>query len=447
MHTTKYLVVKEIGAGQSLLVNTLSGAMDLIESRFVPLLSDPDKIDDAEVVKSLRERGYLFDSPADEEKLLTELYNRYGERPESPVLVVCPTHSCNLRCRYCFESSLVSTSKEMMRPGDIDPLFDAFKKIDPEANRLQLFGGEPLLPATYQVVAEILKKAKKLGFKADVITNGVNINRFIDLIKSYKSLIGSFQVTLDGPKSIHDQRRILASGKGTFDRILKNIGLLLENGINVSVRVNVDAQNIDFLPELADIFAERGWTDLSNFHCAMAPVNDHTGSLDGSNLLTEDVIAKKFLEMRGRHENLSRLNHQLFRSLDHIIKALDFDNPRPSIPRFKYCESNSLECYAFGADGYIYACSETISHHDLAIGTYRPEFELWEERVALWDNRSILTLEKCRDCNIATLCGGGCAYAALAINGSQSEPACQDAKKTVDSYLDSIKDTLIRQIS
>lgn len=444
MYTTKYLLIKKIDDRQSLLLNTLSGALDLIENRYVSQLATPDKIGDRQLLDTLRSRGYIYDSAADEERMLNFLFKKYAEEPASPVMVVCPTHSCNLRCCYCFEGNLVASSKEKMHPDDIGRLFKAFKRIDPSTRHLQLFGGEPLLPSTYQVVKGLIERAKRDDFMVDVVTNGVNVGLFIELFKRYKGIFGSFQITLDGPREIHDQRRIFPSGKGTFDAIARNISLLLNNGLRVSVRVNVDAQNIDYLPQLADIFAEHGWIDSPNFHCALAPVNDHKGDLDHANLLTEDKVAGRFLELRRRHVNLSRVNHQLFRTLDHIIKALALDGKRQSVPRFRYCESNNLDCYAFGADGYIYACSEALGERDQAIGKFRPKFELWPERVALWNNRSILTLRKCRDCNIATLCGGGCAFAALSLNGTQKEPVCQDAPKVVDSYLDSIKADLLK---
>lgn len=443
MYLTKYLIIKKISSRQSLLVNTLSGAIDIIENRHISSLSAPDKINEPGLVENLRNRGYIYETEKHEKELLNTLYNRYANQTIPPVFVICPTHSCNLRCRYCFESSMVSKSKTKLELTDVDALFNAFKQIDPDTKQLQLFGGEPLLPSTYPIVEKILHEAKRLDYKIDVITNGVNIKYYFELIKKYRELFGSFQITLDGPEKIHNKRRYFASGRGTFNLILNSIGLLISENIRVSVRVNVDAENIDYLPELADIFDRRGWLASPYLHFSLAPVNDHKGDQDHTHMLTEDAVAKRFFELQRDHKNLGRVNHQLFRLLDHVITVLDPDVKRPTMPRFKYCESNSMECFAFGADGYIYACSETIGDRSQAIGTFKPEFKMWPDQIAAWNNRSIMTLDKCKDCNIATFCGGGCAYAALAVNGSQSDPVCQDAREIIDSYLDTIKDELL----
>jgi len=444
MYLTKYLIIKKLSSRQSLLVNTLTGAMDIIENRHLKALSAPDKINEPALIKDLTTRGYIYKSEQEEKELLKNLYQRYADQTIPPVFVICPTHACNLRCRYCFEGSLVSQSKAKLELADIDALFSAFNQIDPDTKQLQLFGGEPFLPTVYPVIEKILSEAKRLDYNVDVITNGVNIKYYFELIKKYRELFGSFQITLDGPARIHNKRRYFASGRGTFNLILDSIGLLISENIRVSVRVNVDAENIDYLPELADIFDRRGWLDSPYLHFSLAPVNDHKGNQDHTHMLSEDAVAKRFFELRRDHKNLGRVNHQLFRLLDHVITVLDPEVKRPTMPRFKYCESNSMECFAFGADGYIYACSETIGDKKMAIGTFKPEFKMWPDKVAAWDNRSIMTLEKCKDCNISTFCGGGCAYAALAVNGSQSEPVCQDAKKIIDTYLETVKDELLK---
>ena len=54
--------------------------------------------------------------------------------------------------------------------------------------------------------------------------------------------------TLDGPKEIHDKRRIATDGSETFDKIVEGVDCLLDHNINVTVRTNVDKENINTLP-------------------------------------------------------------------------------------------------------------------------------------------------------------------------------------------------------
>lgn len=60
------------------------------------------------------------------------------------------------------------------------------------------------------------------GFWA--ISNATELDAYADLLGPKG--IATLQITLDGPPSEHDQRRIYADGRGSFDRIAENIDLL-----------------------------------------------------------------------------------------------------------------------------------------------------------------------------------------------------------------------------
>jgi uncharacterized protein len=67
----------------------------------------------------------------------------------------------------------------------------------------------------------------------NLITNGTLIDKHIDTIKKHNYRL---QISLDGPKELHDKNRIYrGSDKGSFDDIIKNIQLCKENKISSSV--------------------------------------------------------------------------------------------------------------------------------------------------------------------------------------------------------------------
>jgi uncharacterized protein len=110
-----------------------------------------------------------------------------------------------------------------------------------------------------------------------------------------------------------------------------------------------------------------------------------------------------------------------------------------SLPRFHYCEVDRGEVLAFGPDGLIYVCPESAGVTRYAVGVYSPRYRLWPRRLERWQRRNVLTLPECQQCNIATFCGGGCAYAALRQSGSSAHGACGDAPRVVAAYAEFLR--------
>lgn len=453
MRQCRYLVTRRLERGAWIAINGLSGAVDLVDVATKGLLEglatsngpcDPD------LLAKLCRRGYLFETPEEEERLLLAQWERYQrrvqERPFS--FALCPTYACNMACRYCFEGTITSSGPHVLSPDAICAAFEAMRKLGAQqpSRKLEvsLFGGEPLLPATVSVVRRILREAEFRGMGVGVVTNGTHVSTtYRDLLTEFRHIFSHFQVTVDGPPPIHDARRPFRSGKGSYEATTDGVDLLVKLGLRVGLRVNLDAHNIRHLPELAEIIVERGWAGQKNFRCSLAPVADHLGTSEYGARLPEEQLVRELAEVMANSENVRKLfRMDLFRSAQHLGSVLGLTNTKGQ-PMFQYCEANGLNAYVFGADGYIYPCSEMLDQPDLAIGTFYPSFEIDEAKAAPWRNRSILTMPKCRNCEVATFCGGGCAYQALKQSGSPMEPACYGAEKVIAAFLDCFGDRLV----
>ena len=57
-----------------------------------------------------------------------------------------------------------------------------------------------------------------------------------------------------------------------------------------------------------------------------------------------------------------------------------------------------------------------------SIGVFKPDFEIYEEKENVW-RRNIINIEKCSNCDVAGVCGGGCTWSAIATNGNNFEEA------------------------
>ena len=63
----------------------------------------------------------------------------------------------------------------------------------------------------------------------------------------------SIQITLDGPENVYNSTKAYVSSTvSPYQRVLKNIDLLLRNKVRVAIRLNLDQHNIDDLRDLVD---------------------------------------------------------------------------------------------------------------------------------------------------------------------------------------------------
>lgn len=437
---SKYNYYYRLDERYTFINNFLTGAVDFIENSIWNSLPGGDfKGGDLSPLSDLIERGYFYKDPQEEERLLQKLFKNYQKKAvDRPIkYVICPTYGCNLRCTYCFEKDLPDNPHKNMDDTMLQMAFDAIKavsnKIDKEIGAVELFGGEPILPRNKGMVKKILDFAVENGAKITIVTNGVFAGNFIDIFQPVRENIEMLQITLDGPREIHDSRRKAPSGKGSFDEISYGISRLLDAGINVNARINIDCENIEKLPEIYNYMKDRGWTDHPNFKSKPSLVTDHT-TLDYIDpIIPEDKLLEKLIGIYDSHPELEEaFGFYSFKPIRHIVDIL---NGAPNVsPRYFNCESNLLELYIFCPDGLIYTCPESIGSESVSIGEFSPGLKLSQEGMDLWRDRDIVNIEKCRGCKFAPICGGGCPMASLEISNGK-EPVCERYQEVLDTFL------------
>ncbi|WP_455718220.1 radical SAM protein [Anaerosporobacter sp.] len=454
---TKYMATYNLNDDNYLMLNTISGAVDLIDKETKVIIENMKKVDvldcdSNELLRALVERGYIFESREEE---INELERQRVFRKKyieniAQMYVICPTTFCNLNCVYCFETEQVRSNTAVMTDEQIERVFsiirDQKSKSDAKIQIIELFGGEPLLPITKEVNEKIFKFVREENMKLNIITNATHIEEYKELFNEYKDEVMSVQITLDGNKEIHDKRRIRKDGKGTFDVISKGIDILLEIGLRrVNVRVNVDSDNIESLTEFNDFIKNKGWSDRENFHCDIAPVTDHTNSKKHA-IMGENEIVKRITEIFPQYEEDSFTQLTMFRIVEHVAKVLGIiKNSEGSFSKFTFCEANRMQFLVFDPSGNIYTCPEAVGDERLSIGNFNEKLELNKAKEDLWSNRNILTIPKCQECNIAPFCGGGCAYASIKTNNDLYCPVCNNADKVLAEYISSLSSYILNK--
>ncbi|MHA1449546.1 MAG: PqqD family peptide modification chaperone, partial [Candidatus Hodarchaeales archaeon] len=431
--------IVEITENRHIIINGVTGAIDIISTAIKEKLLLFQKtgdlnVFDRDLVKYLIQRGYLLDSADREDQLLDEIISIQENSPKTPMLdfLVIPSYSCNLRCVYCYEGE-VKKKKTKLDEVKINKMMEYFDSIitstQQKSNifRLNFYGGEPFLPVNIPVILDIMKKmkdrypGKKIEFGA--ITNGTTIRKFIRKLR--KNGLVHVQITLDGDKNIHDQRRPNANGKGSYEDIIEGISKCLENGIRVGLRINVDLQNIKTLPDLAAIINEK-WNEALD----KGQLEPYLGIIFEPSCSGYQSAVKHTNEIINGLIDLTTSNPEMFKTIS--LKTLPFFQfLKHSLYGGRLIQPKIYNCTAiqkagiFDPEGYIYTCWGVVGKKDHAVGTYFPEIQIWDEQLDYWRSRNVKNMKKCYNCPCALICAGGCANNSLNRCNDILEPYCQ----------------------
>jgi uncharacterized protein len=424
------------GRDEVLLVQPLSGQAALLERDKAEALGrlaagGPLPADLPE--RTLREAGFVVDGDQEDRALLAEAWAAWsGEAEKTPTqLIFVPTFGCNLRCTYCYQEVFDPSARGLVAPEVIDAFFrfvDARFAGDPQRPYLTLFGGEPLVdtPAHHERLRRFLEGAGARGMKVAAVTNGYDLTAFADELAG--GAVKEIQVTLDGPEPIHDARRPHGTGAGSFARAVRGVEALVAAGVPVNLRVVVDRDNIEHLPALAELALAKGWLDLPEkrfktqigrnyelFGCASQQRRDA--------LFDRVTLWTRYAELAERHPALRRFHLPRFHGIRHLAESGELP-----VANFDACPAAKKE-WAFSPDGGLYGCTATVGNPRYRLGSYWPELRIDEAAVAPWQARNVTTIEECRTCEVATVCGGGCGALADAQGKGIGGPDCRPVKE------------------
>ncbi len=421
--------------GEVLMVQPLSGQVALLEpgkAEALQALQAGGRLPADLPEETLRAARFVVESDEEERALAAEAYARFlDELERTPVqLVVVPSFGCNLRCRYCYQETF-DPAGGLVSPEAIAGFFswvDRFHRDDPVKPYLTLFGGEPLVdtPAHRDRLGRFLEGARARGLEVAVVTNGFDLAGFVPLLA--QGPVKEIQVTLDGPEAVHDARRPHAAGGGTFARIVEGVDLLLAAGIPVSLRVVVDRENLEALPELAALAALRGWLDRpeSRFRTQVGRNYELFGCAAGQRrdqLFDRLELWARYVSLCEAHPVLRRFHQPRFHGIRHLVEAGELPSPN-----FDACPATKKE-WAFSPDGGLYGCTATVGNPRYRLGTFHPAAERDEGAIARWRERSVLTIPRCQSCALGPVCGGGCGALATAAQGDLMAPDCRPVRE------------------
>ncbi|EJR26679.1 radical SAM protein [Bacillus cereus] len=198
-------------------------------------------------------------------------------------LILFPTEQCNFRCVYCYEDF----KDGRMSKETIEGIKALLKQRVPELKELHLnwFGGEPLVAKDIVLdissyASDLAKQFSNVSYYGSMTTNAYLLTPkvFSDLISAG---VTNYQITLDGPNIIHNQRRLRANGEGSFERIWKHLIYMQESSLHfkVTLRIHFDLKSKELLLPFIDVIREKFGGD-SRFDILFKPLEQLGGPND-----------------------------------------------------------------------------------------------------------------------------------------------------------------------
>jgi uncharacterized protein len=415
--------------GNTLAYNALSNSLARVDPEKFKLIQEIlespgcyayDTEDKQKLKQDLLKGHFLIDETLDEVEILKMRSHLGRYSKEYLGLAIAPTLACNFDCSYCFEGD----RKKGTMTVEVEEALIKFVE-----NRLDLanlftltwFGGEPTLKI--DIIERLTRKFKELCREhkvhfppSSMISNGYLLTR--ENAEKIKSLdINSVQVTLDGPPEVHDSRRKLKNGKGTFTQILDNIKACLDI-LNIQVRINIDKDNVEEAEKLGKIFAEHGLIDKVPFYFGnVEPLTD----------ACTDISTLCF--------NTREYSKIVIRLLNKFREKGIIGYRYPAPAHFGFCSADKFNTYVVAPSGHLYKCWNEINlSRESSVGTvFEEDLDARQiNNLTKYLNWDPFEVEKCRQCKILPICAGGCPYKILQDGENEN---CIDFKYNLQEML------------
>ena len=408
--------------------NATTCTLAVVDENFLRVLDDvknnsyDEKNYDAQLIADMKNSGCLVEDDVDELEQL-EFYRNLAKYDMTNFgLTIAPTLDCNFRCKYCFEThpkGKMSAETQAALVNFVESRIERAKNFS-----VTWYGGEPLLAKeiVYSLSEKFLALCEKFSvdYDAFIITNASLLeDSDVEQFKRYK--IHGAQITIDGVKEIHDNRRRSVTGESTFDKLIDRVNLLLNNDLSVIVRINIDKENIARVDELLDVLAERidRREALKIDFGQVSPFTDICKSIESdcyNNEQFADVMIPLYAKVLARGFTVNKMA---------VYPA----------PRVNFCCVDYVNSFVVDNHGNLYRCWNHVGNLKRSSGNVNDGDNLTLERNYLtWIQWNPIRYSKCRECNCLPLCMGGCPDAMR--NSINKQPVCGTVKYNLDKVLE-----------
>lgn len=397
---------------RGIVFNTMRRSIVHIDKEVYTLVKENriDEIDD-NVLEVLKKGKIVVDDNMNELHMLKVMFNRVKFNAVSAGFTIIPTHACNLACKYCYQGH-GDVLGNTMNEETVKRAVEFIKKgsMGRRSVGINFYGGEPLLFP--DIVFKVLKEIKEFADENDIqfsttfTTNGTLFTE--EILEKLKDYTYEVQITLCGPKEIHDTIRVDKKGNGTYERLMDVISLFKSYGTNFHIRVDVDQDNYYTIQSLLEDLKERGYQGLYIGFCPIGKDICYT-EMERDTKEVDVVSLTRLSEMA--HE-MGFMTNPIY--IQNFVEG---------------CSAIMDNFMAIDPKGDVYKCIAAPNYTEHRLGTLDENGDLTDmnfEAYCKWALRDPLQIEECVECKFAPICAGGCALAAYAKHGDINTPGCEE---------------------
>lgn len=246
--------------GHTALHNVMTGQLILLNDDEIRLVDSLPAAYSADMEVLVADH-YLVPEGYDEYKQLVSL--RTILRKLTPPVknithyTILPTTACNARCYYCFEQgSKIVTMTEQTAQDTVR--FIAEHCGEEKKVSITWFGGEPTVAANrIDQICHGLQRAG-IAYTGMMYTNGYLFDE--EMADKARDLwhVNHMQIVIDGTEELYNRiKNYVNPQDNPYQRVMRNIGLLLDRGIRVAVRMNIDRINHNSFESVANELINR----------------------------------------------------------------------------------------------------------------------------------------------------------------------------------------------
>lgn len=410
MKWSQFTIRKELD-GEVLLFNTLNKALLSLDKYILKsidnsVIKNPLEFFEnekyEEIIQVLIEEEFLLPNNCDEKNLFLSSLSSEWELHDALIVHFLPATGCNFNCVYCYQDGI--NRNYDMKVEDIPKISNYLRKyleLNSQINHLTitLHSGEPT--SNWGIVPYAMNEFKKIAedfsimLNTSIVSNGYLLTpEKIEFLKYYNWF--RFQVTLDGPQEVHDSRRHLTNGYGTFEKIRQNIKYILDNDILsfIDLRINYDQSNYEKVFELIDIINNQfgnKYILLSFGNITQTLESNAYKYVQDQKIPSSDFVNTYIRLYKYAHEKGFKLNDS------YVFGSL--------------CTAKMRNSFIFSPDGNLYKCLSMLGREQGVIGN-------WKKDICISPSIHYFNLElynECFDknCALIPICHCDCRFDSL----------------------------------
>jgi uncharacterized protein len=430
-------------------------------------------------VEKMSKFGFVTDDQ-DEREYMRKIYDNKTNNSLNKHVFIVTTDRCNLGCYYCYEEKQqwIKMSLETQEECKIF-IKNMILGSKTDCFGICWFGGEPTL--NMEAIENIGTFVKKLCIENEIVyeqfmvTNGTTMTE--NTVNKLFSLgLNRYQITVDGFKEDHDKSRpylkdidpkkateaqknqlkkigisLRVIGEkeppllSSYDAIMKGIKRLVNRGAVISLRMNVNAQNLSRASLLLEDIKSQGWlkkNEMGGFVYAYThPIFEPEYSLE--NKKTEGDCGSCGSCSSSNNKSFEMMSMASFTESNKSIRNWHNQNDVSYFTHYREmrflgdtCTANRLHECVINPDGTIVKCTHHAGNPNKSIGhikNYNPDagFKTTDHSFHTFNP---FEDEECKNCKVLPICLGGCKSINLVERelSGKFDKGCVSARNNID---------------